>query len=109
LQLSGNDFRFGTNSGNTIGDVRVRMDGDDRFKFEKSGRMTLQADATPTIYLATGGVTQAFMQVQGNNLHIQATSNKVHINNDLTVDDATWQGRHWNDYARTKTACAGHC
>jgi len=85
------------------------MDGDDRFKFEKSGRMTLQADVNPTIYLATGGVTQAFMQVQGNNLHIQATSNKVHINNDLTVDDATWQGRHWNDYARTKTACAGHC
>jgi len=89
LQLSGNDLRFGTNSGNTSGDVIVRMDGNDRIKFEKSGRMTLQADVNPTITLATGGITQAFMQVQGNNLRIQTTSNKVHINNDLTVDDAT--------------------
>ena len=89
LQLSDNDHRFGTNSGNTSGDVIIRMDGNDRIKFEKSGRMTLLADATPTIYLATGGITQAFMQVQGNNLRIQATSNKVYINNDLTVDDAT--------------------
>ena len=75
LQLSGNDLRLGTNSGNTSGDVIVRMDGNDRIKFEKSGRMTLLADVNPTITLATGGITQAFMQVQGNNLRIQTTSN----------------------------------
>ncbi len=89
FQLDDNDVRLGTNSGNTTGNVIVRMDGDDRIKFEKSGRMTLLADINPTITFASGGVTQSFMQVLGNNLNISATSDKVIINDDLIVDDAT--------------------
>lgn len=89
IQRNGDDLRFGTNSSNALGNVIVRMDGNDRFKFEKSGRLTLQADATPTLYFATGGTNQAFLQLQGQDLRISATGNKVKLSDVLTVDDAS--------------------
>jgi cytoskeletal protein CcmA (bactofilin family) len=40
FQLSGNDVRFGTNSGNPGGKVILRMDGDNMINFEKSAGET---------------------------------------------------------------------
>lgn len=37
LQLSGENLRLGTNSGNTTGDVIMRMDGSDMIEFRKTG------------------------------------------------------------------------
>jgi hypothetical protein len=63
FQINGDDVRLGTNSGNTLGNAIIRLDGNDRFKFDKNGRFTLQAAATPTMYFASGGINQAFLQV----------------------------------------------
>ena len=89
FQLSGDDVRFGTNSGNALGDVYVRMNGANRFKFEESGRLTLLADNTPTINFATLGVNKASLQLQGENLKISAPGSQLRLGNDMTVDDAT--------------------
>ena len=37
VQLSGDNFRFGTNSGNNNGNVVLRMDGTDMIEFQKTG------------------------------------------------------------------------
>jgi hypothetical protein len=89
FQLSGDDVRFGTNSGNNLGNVIVRMNGTNRFRFEESGRFTLLADNTPTIYFSSAGVNKAYLQVQGENLRIDAPNNKLYLGDDMTVDDAT--------------------
>jgi hypothetical protein len=89
MHRSGNDLRLGTNSGNSTGNVFVRMNGANRFQFAESGRFTLLADATPTIYFNTGGVNHAFLQLQGESIRLDAPGNKVFIGDDLTVDDGT--------------------
>ena len=89
IQRSGNDLRLGTNSGNTDGNVFVRMNGANRFQFAQSGRLTLLADANPTLYFNTGGINHAYLQLQGENIRIDAPGNKVYVGDDLTVDDAT--------------------
>jgi len=88
VQRSGNNLRLGTNIGNVDGDVIVRMNGNDRFKFEPSGRMTISGDVNPTLYFSAGGVNKAYMQVQGNDLQIRAINNKVELGDFVTVDDA---------------------
>lgn len=90
FQIAGDDVRFGTNSGNALGDVYVRMNGSNRFKFEETGRLTLLADNNnPTLNFAAFGVNKALLQVQGEDLTINAPGNKVRISNVLYVDDAT--------------------
>lgn len=88
VQLSGDNLRLGTNSGNVDGEVIVRMDGTDRFRFEQSGRMTIIGDVNPTLYFSAGAVNKAYMQVQGNDLQIRAINNKVELGDFVTVDDA---------------------
>lgn len=88
-QISGDDVRFGTNSGNSAGNVIVRMNGSNRFQFAESGRLTLLADNTPTLYFNTGGVNRAYLQLQGDNLRLDAPDNKLYLGDDMTVDDAT--------------------
>lgn len=89
IQRSGNDLRLGTNSGNSTGNVYVRMNGANRFQFAQSGRLTLLADANPTLYFNTGGINHAYLQLQGENIKIDAPGNRVYVGDDLTVDDAT--------------------
>ena len=89
IQRSGNDLRLGTNSGNDAGNVFVRMNGANRFQFAESGRLTLLADAYPTLYFNTGGINHAYLQLQGQNIRIDAPGNRVYVGDDLTVDDAT--------------------
>lgn len=89
IQRSGNDLRLGTNSGNGDGNVYVRMNGANRFQFAESGRLTLLADAYPTLNFNTGGINHAYLQLQGENIRIDAPGNRVYVGDDLTVDDAT--------------------
>ena len=89
FQLSGDDLRFGTNSGNSTGNVILRMNGANRFQFTQSGRMSILADQNPTLYFNTGGIDKAFLQLQGESIRLDAPGNKVYIGDDLTVDDAT--------------------
>jgi hypothetical protein len=89
FQIAGDDVRFGTNSGNNLGNVIVRMNGNNRFTFTDEGRLTLSADNTPTINFNSGGIPQASLQVQGNDLSINAPNNKVRISNVIYADDAT--------------------
>jgi len=89
FQIAGDDVRFGTNSGNNLGNVIVRMNGNNRFFFTDEGRFTLSADNTPTINFSSGGAPVASLQVQGQDLTINATGNKVRISNVLYADDAT--------------------
>ncbi len=44
FQLSGNDVRFGTNSGNATGKVILRMNGNDVIKFNKFGEIEISGD-----------------------------------------------------------------
>lgn len=89
FQIAGDDVRFGTNSGNNLGNVYVRMNGNNRFLFTDAGRLTIFADNTPTINFSSGGSPKASLQVQGEDLTINAPGNKVRISNVLYVDDAT--------------------
>lgn len=89
IQRSGDNFRFGTNSGNSAGSVLMRLDGADHFKFDVNGRLTLMNDNTPTLYFQTGGVNQGYVQQQGVNLAINATGNQVRISNVIYADDGS--------------------
>jgi hypothetical protein len=46
FQLSGNNVRFGTNSGNTTGNVIVRLNGNDRVSINPSGDIALEGKIT---------------------------------------------------------------
>jgi hypothetical protein len=89
FQLSGEDLRFGTNSGNTAGNVIIRMNGGNHFQFTQHGRLSLIADQTPTLYFNTGGINRAYLQLQGDNIKIDAPGNRVFVGDDVVVDDAT--------------------
>jgi hypothetical protein len=54
VQLSGNNLRMGTNSGNDAGNMIIRMDGTDRIFINPSGNMGL-GDPTPTHKLEVNG------------------------------------------------------
>lgn len=117
VQLSGDNLRFGTNSGNTAGDVVLRMDGTDMIEFQKTGSagafMQMNVNGVSTGVLQTtsaGNVSltsvNAGTQVQlGGEVFIDNTANKtgigtsapderLHVNGklkvsgtDMTVDD----------------------
>jgi hypothetical protein len=89
MQLSGDDLRLGTNAGNTLGNAIVRLNGQNRFQFAPTGRLSIMADQFPTLYFNTGGVNRAYLQLQGDNLRLDAPANKIYIGDDMTVDDAT--------------------
>lgn len=89
VQRNGDDLRMGVNSNNNLGNVIMRLNGADRFRFDNDGRITLLADNTPTINFVSAGVPQASLQVQGQNLAINATSNQVRISNVLYADDGS--------------------
>jgi hypothetical protein len=89
IQRSGDDLRLGTNSGNTDGNVIVRLNGGDHYKFSNAGRLSLINSVTPTLYFSTDASTnKAYVQLQGDDIRIDAPGNKVFIGDDVTVNDA---------------------
>ncbi|MBC7937178.1 MAG: hypothetical protein H7Y86_17680 [Rhizobacter sp.] len=89
VQRDGSDLRLGVNSDNSTGNVVMRLNGADHFKFDNDGRLTLMNESSPTLYFQVAGVNQGAIQQQGANLAINATGNQVRINQFLYVDDAT--------------------
>jgi hypothetical protein len=58
FQLSGDNVRFGTNSGNTTGDLVIRMNGTDRMVVRENGNVGIGNSGSPSYKLAvTGGDT----------------------------------------------------
>ena len=89
IQRNGDDLRLGVNSDNSTGNVVMRLNGDDHFKFDNDGRLTLMNESSPTLYFQVAGVNQGYIQQQGANLAIGATGNQVRINNQIYADDAS--------------------
>lgn len=91
MQLSGDNLRFGTNSGNTGGNVVVRMDGTDMIEIQKTGsagtfmQMNLNGVSTGVLQTtSTGNVSltavNANTQVQlGGEVFINNTANRTGI------------------------------
>jgi hypothetical protein len=91
MQLSGDNLRFGTNSGNTTGNVILRMDGTDMINFQKTGsagtfmQMNLNGVSTGVLQTtSTGNVSltavNANAQVQlGGEVFINNTANRTGI------------------------------
>ena len=90
IQRSGDDLRLGTNSGNTNGSVVLRLNGADHYKFSNAGRLSLINATNPTLYFSTDAATnKAYIQLQNEDIKIDAPGNKVLIGDDMTVNDAT--------------------
>ena len=117
VQLSGDNLRFGTNSGNTAGNVILRMDGTDMVNFQKTGsagtfmQMNLNGVSTGVLQTTNAGnvaltAVNANAQVQlGGEVFINNTANRtgigtsspterLHVNGklkvsgtDMTIDD----------------------
>lgn len=91
VQLSGDNFRFGTNSGNTNGNVVLRMDGTDMIEFRKTGsggsfmQMNLNGTSTGVLQTTSAGnvsltAVNANAQVQlGGEVFINNTANRTGI------------------------------
>lgn len=91
MQLSGDNLRLGTNSGNSTGNVIVRMDGTDMVSFQKTGsagtfmQMNLNGVSTGVLQTtSTGNVSltavNANAQVQlGGEVFINNTANRTGI------------------------------
>jgi len=85
FQLSGNDVRFGTNSGNTSGDVIVRMDGDDLVSFRKS------SGGGAFIKMNVNGVSTGVLQTTSTGIVSLSNSSggAVIIGGEIFINDAT--------------------
>ncbi|MBK6966755.1 MAG: hypothetical protein IPH20_23365 [Bacteroidales bacterium] len=57
VQLSGNNLRLGTNSGNATGNVVVRLNGDDRITFNPSGDIDFEGKITNTAETGSAPLT----------------------------------------------------
>lgn len=109
MQLSGDNLRFGTNSGNTAGNVVLRMDGTDMVSFQKTGsagtfmQMNLNGVSTGVLQTtSTGNVSltavnaNAQVQLGGevfiNNtvnrtgIGISSPSERLHVNGNIIVN-----------------------
>ncbi len=109
MQLSGDNLRFGTNGGNTAGNVILRMDGTDMVNFQKTGsagtfmQMNLNGVSTGVLQTtSTGNVSltavNANTQVQlGGEIFIDNTANRtgvgtsspterLHVNGNIIVN-----------------------
>ncbi len=91
MQLSGDNLRFGTNGGNTAGNVILRMDGTDMINFQKTGsagtsmQMNLNGVSTGVLQTTNAGnvsltAVNANAQVQlGGEVFINNTANRTGI------------------------------
>jgi len=84
IQLSGDNLRFGTNSGNTNGNVVLRMDGTDLVEFRKTGSggafMQMNLNGTSTGVLQTTSTGNVSLTAVNANAQVQL-GGEVFINN----------------------------
>lgn len=84
MQLSGDNVRFGTNSGNTAGNVILRMDGTDMVSFQKTGSagtfMQMNLNGVSTGVLQTTNAGNVALTAVNANAQVQL-GGEVFINN----------------------------
>lgn len=75
MQLSGDNLRFGTNSGNASGDVIMRMDGSDMFEFRKTGTggslMQMNANGVSVAVLQAANTGNVSLTAVNSNTQLQ--------------------------------------
>ncbi len=106
IQISGEDLRLGTNSGNANGKFIVRNNGGDRFSIDHVGRVAINMNASgeairmngvdPAINIYQSGVQKSYLWQTGNHLRIGVsdpagkiivTSNQVEIGTSVPLPD----------------------
>ena len=84
MQLSGDNVRFGTNGGNTAGNVILRMDGTDMINFQKTGSagtfMQMNLNGVSTGVLQTTNAGNVSLTAVNANAQVQL-GGEVYINN----------------------------
>jgi hypothetical protein len=84
VQLSGDNLRFGTNSGNTDGKMIMRFDGSDMFSFQKTGSdgssIQMSASNTPVGLLEATSSGNVSLTAVNDNTQVQL-GGEVFINN----------------------------
>jgi hypothetical protein len=76
FQLSGNNVRMGTNSGNTTGNLIIRMNGNDRISINPSGNIDLDGKITRTSVTGNAPLLPVCMgQVREDGAIINGTGN----------------------------------
>ena len=84
MQLSGDNLRFGTNSGNAAGDVTLRMDGTEMINFQKTGSggtfMQMNLNGVSTGVLQTTSTGHVSLTAVNANAQVQL-GGEVFINN----------------------------
>ncbi len=84
MQLSGDNLRLGTNSGNTAGNVILRMDGTDMISFQKTGSagtfMQMNLNGVSTGVLQTTSTGHVSLTAVNSNAQVQL-GGEVFINN----------------------------
>jgi hypothetical protein len=84
IQLSGDNLRFGTNSGNAAGEVVLRMDGTDMIEFQKTGSggtfMQMNLDGVSTGVMQTTSTGNVSLTAVNANAQVQL-GGEVFINN----------------------------
>jgi hypothetical protein len=84
VQLSGDNLRLGTNSGNTAGDIVLRMDGTDMIEFQKTGSggafMQMNLNGVSTGVLQTTSTGNVSLTAVNSNAQVQL-GGEVFINN----------------------------
>lgn len=87
FQISGNDVRFGTNSGNTGGDVTLRMDGGNVINFEKTANGIIQR------FYNSNGVSNGVIQTvsSGNRFSITnpSSTGTIELGGQIFINNAT--------------------
>ena len=88
VQVSGDNLRLGTNSGNTAGKFIVRNNGTDRFFIDASGRVGINED-NPQAPLHVVGKT--FVQASGEAIKMSGTDPAINIYQGSTQKSYLWQ------------------
>lgn len=87
VQISGDDLRIGTNSGNTAGNFVVRTNGSDKVTVDKDGKMTINKSGealklngvNPNIGFYQSGAFKSFIQQNGNELLLGNNAGDIHL------------------------------
>lgn len=87
VQISGDDLRIGTNSGNTAGNFVVRTNGSDKVTVDKDGKMTINKSGEafklngvdPNIGFYQSGAFKSFIQQNGNELLLGNNAGDIHL------------------------------
>ena len=88
-QLSGDNVRFGTNSGNTVGNVILRMDGDDMISFDKSPLGSAVMKMNPNSTVSGGSLQTSASGSGGISLSATHPNGLVQLGGEVNINSTT--------------------